>query len=140
MSLFIFVQILRNPHYFSKFSHLFESSGISKIFMFSEIEKAINDTEFLTNRLNYFINNEWNIYITKEYPLPLSDFPFVEDESSIKICLAPDLLLEIIMNGQDRINNYMMMTESKYKEIIKGILKNSKHNIVFSDDRYFNSL
>src|SRR5690606_42026269 len=63
ISLFIYTQITRNPYYFRYFENLFNLSGISKLFLFTEIEKALTDQEFLFTYLFYFINNEWNIYI-----------------------------------------------------------------------------
>jgi len=63
ISLFIYTQITRNPYYFRYFENLFNLSGISKLFLFTEIEKALTDQEFLFTTLFYFINNEWNIFI-----------------------------------------------------------------------------
>ncbi|MFC0261428.1 hypothetical protein [Fontibacter flavus] len=140
ISLFLYIQILRNPYYFSKFTSMINAKKVSKIHLFLEMEKALKDKDFLFNSLFYFINNEWNIYITKDYSLPLSDFPFIESDSSILICIAPDILLEIEMNGRERINNYMIMNESKHKFIYDQILKNSHFNLVCSEIKFFKFL
>lgn len=140
ISLFIYIQAIRNPYYFSKFVSMFNDVKVSKIHLFLEMEKALNDKKFLFDSLAYFINNEWNIYITKDYSLPLSDSPFIESNSSILICIAPDILLEIDMNGKDRINNYMIMNDNKHKFVYENTINNSHFNIVCTDIKFFKHL
>jgi len=133
LSLFIYIQVIRNPKYFSSFEELFKINGVSKLFLFTEMENALLDSS-----LNYFINYEWNIYVLSDYPFPITDFPYIATQSSICICLAPDILLEINMNkNKDFINNYMIINEIKRKDTINFLRNSSKENIVFSKKEYF---